>query len=68
MAVTGLGAITPLGHDMKSTWEGVIRTRGNPDDDLRHSRRSDGITSLYHALQQQDLSPAQFEKEWEMIR
>ncbi len=68
MAVTGLGAITPLGHDMKSTWEGVIRTRGNPDDDLRHSRRSDGITSLYHALQQQDLSQAQFEKEWEMIR
>ena len=68
VAVTGLGAITPLGHDMKSTWEGVLRTRGNPDDDLRHPPRGDGITSLYHALQQQDLSPAQFEKEWEMIR
>jgi 3-oxoacyl-[acyl-carrier-protein] synthase II len=53
---------------MKSTWEGVLRTREDSDDDLRRSRGSVGITSLYHALQQQDLSPAQFEKEWETIR
>ncbi|KAL3809270.1 hypothetical protein ACHAXA_009968 [Cyclostephanos tholiformis] len=66
VAVTGLGAITPLGHDMKSTWDGVLRSRENPDD--THYSQSYGITSLYHALQQQDLSQAQFEKEWEMLR
>lgn len=65
VVVTGLGAITPLGFDMQSTWEGVLRSStqhtGSFDDGC-------GITSLYHALQHQDLSPPQFEKEWAMLQ
>lgn len=64
VVVTGIGAITPLGFDMQSTWEGVLRSSkhtGSLDDGC-------GITCLYHALQQQDLSPSQFEKEWTMLQ
>ena len=63
--MTGLGAITPLGFDMQSTWDGVLRSSkqytGSFDDGC-------GITSLYHALQHQDLSPSQFEKEWTLLQ
>lgn len=58
VVVTGLGAITPLGHDVDSTWKAILQTNGGRD----------GITSLYSALQQQNLSPAQFDKEWNMIQ
>jgi 3-oxoacyl-[acyl-carrier-protein] synthase II len=51
---------------MKSTWDGVIRSRQNPDDN--NYSRSHGITSLYRALKEQDLSRSRFEKEWDMLR
>jgi 3-oxoacyl-[acyl-carrier-protein] synthase II len=31
VAVTGLGAVTPLGHDARSTWEGAIAGRSGVD-------------------------------------
>jgi 3-oxoacyl-[acyl-carrier-protein] synthase II len=31
VAVTGLGAVTPLGHDVPSTWEGAIAGRSGVD-------------------------------------
>jgi len=54
VVVTGLGAITPLGYDIKSTWEGVLRQTNN--DILQSQNDTVGITSLYNALQQQNLS------------
>jgi len=63
VVITGLGAITPIGHDMKSTWESVIQTNSNCEQP-----RLSGITHLYSALQQQQLSRAQFEKEWGMLQ
>ena len=64
VVVTGLGAITPLGYDIKSTWEGVLLQTNN--DMLQSPNDTVGITSLYSALQQQNLSDAQFDKEWEL--
>jgi 3-oxoacyl-[acyl-carrier-protein] synthase II len=31
VAVTGLGAVTPLGHDARSTWEGAVAGRSGVD-------------------------------------
>jgi 3-oxoacyl-[acyl-carrier-protein] synthase II len=31
VAVTGLGAVTPLGHDVRSTWEGALAGRSGVD-------------------------------------
>ena len=66
VVITGLGAITPLGPDIESTWRAVLQTK----DEMQSGRGSPqhGITDLYTALQQQNLSPAQFEKEWEMLQ
>jgi len=45
---------------MDSTWNSVLATRD--------AQNSNGITSLHSALQQQNLPPAQFEKEWKMLQ
>jgi len=66
VVVTGLGAITPLGYGIKSTWEGVLLQTNN--DMLQSPNDTVGITSLYNALQQQNLSDAQFDKEWELLK
>ena len=66
VVVTGLGAITPLGYDIKSTWEGVLLQTNN--DMLQSPNDTVGITTLYNALQQQNLSDAQFDKEWELLK
>ncbi|KAL7545908.1 hypothetical protein ACHAWF_009261 [Thalassiosira exigua] len=64
VVVTGAGAITALGPDLPSAWTSCLRTdRGDGGD-----CGDDGIASLYDALQQQDLSPDQFEKEWDAVR
>ena len=31
VAVTGLGAVTPLGHDASTTWEGAVTGRSGVD-------------------------------------
>jgi 3-oxoacyl-[acyl-carrier-protein] synthase II len=51
---------------MKSTWDGVLRSRQGPDD--ASISRHHGITSLYRALQEQNLSSSQLEKEWDVLR
>ena len=49
---------------MKSTWESVLQAR----DGKNGKHFQNGITSLHSALQQQNLSPAQLEKEWQMLQ
>lgn len=66
VVVTGLGAITPLGADMLSTWKGILQTSSGSKDEGGAQRS--GMTTLHDALQQQNLSPSQFEKEWEMVK
>ena len=61
VVITGLGALTPLGYDMESTWQAVLQTK-------QEQYQNGGITSSYHALEQQNLSQAQFEKEWEILK
>ena len=61
VVITGMGAITPLGYDMESTWQSVLQTN-------EQQCQNGGITSSYHALEQQNLSPEQFEKEWEILK
>jgi len=63
--VTGLGAVTPLGYDINSTWEGVLQTNNGM---FQSQNDTVGITTLYNALQQQNLSDAQFDKEWELLK
>ena len=65
VVITGLGAITPLGPDMETTWKSVLQ---NPSNDTKNNNQNNGITTLYHALQQQNLSPAQFEQEWQILQ
>ena len=55
--VTGLGAITPIGRDMPSTWEAVLG-----------KSICGGITNLKDALALQDLSSDQYEREWNLIK
>jgi len=67
VAITGLGVISPLGHDLQSTWQGVLRTQ----DSIKNKfvpHNYHGITSLYSALRQQNLSVDQLEKEWEILQ
>ena len=64
VVVTGLGAITPLGPDLASTWRAVLRTRNDSTPEHQNS----GITTLKAALGEQNLSPAQFAKEWEALQ
>ena len=59
VVVTGIGAITPLGPTMDSTWKAVLQTK---DDSGNRRSQNSGITSLYSALKQQNLSTEQFEK------
>ena len=59
VVVTGVGAITPLGPTMDSTWKAVLQTK---DDSGNRRSHNSGITSLYSALKQQNLSTEQFEK------
>ncbi|KAL7528384.1 hypothetical protein ACHAXR_002413 [Thalassiosira sp. AJA248-18] len=65
VVITGIGGITSLGPDMESTWKAVLQTRDGSKDE---KYQNNGITSLYSALRQQNLSPAQFEKEWQMLQ
>ncbi|KAL7467726.1 hypothetical protein ACHAXS_007968 [Conticribra weissflogii] len=67
VVVTGLGAITPLGPDMKSTWKSVLRSSSYSDDELSETQNH-GITTLYHALKEQDLSADQLELEWHILQ
>ena len=62
VVVTGLGAITPLGADMHSTWQAVLRSDNNND------QLGFGITSLDDALKLQNLPPEQYEKEWQLLQ
>lgn len=67
VAITGLGVISPLGHDLQSTWQGVLRTQ----DSIKNKfvpHNYHGITSLYSALRQQNLSVDQLEKEWKILQ
>ena len=45
--------------------EGVLQTN---TDMLQSHNDTFGITSLYNALQQQNLSDTQFDKEWELLK
>lgn len=60
VVVTGLGAITPLGPNIETTWQSVLSpgTTGS---------NGHGITSLKTALEHQNLSPDQFQREWEIL-
>mmetsp|Transcript_9721 Transcript_9721/g.20012 ORF Transcript_9721/g.20012 Transcript_9721/m.20012 type:complete len:628 (+) Transcript_9721:76-1959(+) len=67
VVVTGLGAITPLGPDMKSTWKSVLRPSSSADDELSQDQHR-GITTLYHALKEQDLTASQLDHEWHILQ
>jgi 3-oxoacyl-[acyl-carrier-protein] synthase II len=67
VAITGLGVISPLGHDLQSTWQGVLRTQDSIKNNIE-PHNYHGITSLHSALRHQNLSVDQFEKEWEILQ
>ena len=69
VVITGLGVISPLGHDLQSTWRGVLRTCDSINNNIEPQNNTQfGITSLHSALQQQNLSSDQFETEWEILQ
>jgi hypothetical protein len=45
---------------MSSTWDAVLQS--DDDNNVR------GITSLKEALDSQDLSPAQYQNEWKLLK
>lgn len=63
VVVTGLGAITPVGPDMRSTWNAVLRSDNDNANNSSKDVAHDGITSLEKALKLQNLSPEQYKKE-----
>ncbi|KAL3783166.1 hypothetical protein HJC23_001516 [Cyclotella cryptica] len=67
VVVTGLGAITPIGADMPSTWKSVLLPSYSNDSNGLGSQVV-GITSLEKALKLQNLTPDQYEKEWSMVQ
>jgi 3-oxoacyl-[acyl-carrier-protein] synthase II len=63
VVVTGVGAITPIGADMPTTWDAVLRPNLAGIDSI-----NGGITSLETALALQSLPLDQHRREWELIQ
>lgn len=52
---------------MKSTWKSVLRPSSSSDDELSQDEHH-GITTLYHALKEQDLTASQLDHEWHILQ
>lgn len=62
VVVTGLGMITPLGHDVKSTWDAIIKGKSGVSL-IEHFDASDLSCKICSRVKQFDISPYMSDKE-----